>query len=87
MEVTKAQSSIPLEFRHVRDARTAAAEFEAVLVGQLLEGAMAGEGFGLGDGDSSAKTMQDFGRDHLARVIAKSGGLGLADIVEKSLKR
>ena len=87
MEVTKTQSSAPPEFRHVRDAHTAAAEFEAVLVGQLLESALAGEGFGFGDSDSSSKTMQDFGRDHLARVIAKSGGLGLAAIVETGLKR
>lgn len=87
MEITKTQTSTPSEFRHVRDAHTAAAEFEAVLVGQLLESALANEGFSLGGGDSSAKTMQDFGRDHLARVIAKSGGLGLAAIVEKGLKR
>ena len=87
MEVTRTQSSTPSEFRHIRDAHTAAAEFEAVLVGQLLEGALAGEGFGFGDSDASAKTVQDFGRDHLARVIAKSGGLGLAALVEKGLKR
>lgn len=87
MEIAKTQQSVPAEFRHVRDASTAAAEFEAVLVGQLLESALAGEGFGLAGGDSSAKTMQDFGRDHLARVIANSGGLGLAAIVEVGLKR
>jgi len=85
MEITTTQLSTPSDLRHVRDAPSAAAEFEAVLVSQLLEGAFSGEG--LGDGDSTAKTMQDFGRDHLARVIAKSGGLGLAAIVESGLKR
>jgi Rod binding domain-containing protein len=87
MQITTTPSTTLPEFRHIRDARTAAAEFEAVLVGQLLEGALSDEGFGLGGSDASAKTMQDFGRDHLARVIAKNGGLGLAALVENGLRR
>ncbi|MBM3783170.1 MAG: hypothetical protein FJW30_02360 [Acidobacteria bacterium] len=86
MEITPTQRTAG-EFSHVKDSRSAATEFEAVLIGHLLQSAFAESGLGLGDTDSGSKTMLDFGREHLSRVISQGGGLGLAKIVETGLKR
>jgi Rod binding domain-containing protein len=75
------------EIQPIKDTQSAAGEFEALLIGQMLESAFSENGMGLGDSDSGAKAMMDFGREHLARVMAKGGGLGLASVVEAGLKR
>lgn len=70
----------------VKDTKDAAREFEAIMIGKLLESAFADGKTGFGDSeDSGGQTMLEFGREHLARVIAQGGGLGLAKIVERGL--
>lgn len=72
----------------VKDTKSAAREFEAMLIGQLMSSAFSSEQMGLGgETDSSAQTMLDFGREHLSRVIAEGGGLGLGKLIESGLAK
>ena len=74
------------EIGKVKDTKSAAREFEAVLIGQLMSSAFSPDQMGLGgEMDSGAQTMLDFGREHLSRVIAEGGGLGLGKLVESGL--
>lgn len=74
------------EVRKVHDTRSAAREFEALLIGQLLSSAFSSDQMGLGGGiDSGGQTMLDMGREHLARTIAEGGGLGLGKLIEAGL--
>ncbi len=71
----------------VRDVAGAAKEFEALLIGELLGTAFSPENVSMGgEADSSSTTMLEFGREHLARMIADGGGFGLAKLVESGLK-
>lgn len=68
--------------------RDAAAQFEALLLGQLLK-SMHGDGSGgwLGTGEDQASTaMLEIADEHLARVLAAQGGLGLANLVVEGLE-
>ena len=59
------------EVKKVSDTKSAAREFEALLIGQLMNSAFSAESMGLsGEVDSGGQTMLDFGREHLSRVIA-----------------
>ena len=70
----------------VNDTKSAAREFEALLIGQLMSSAFSPDSMGLGgEMDSGAQTMLDFGREHLSRVIAEGGGLGLGKTIETAL--
>ncbi|MBI2689775.1 MAG: hypothetical protein HYX27_25990 [Acidobacteria bacterium] len=76
------------EVSKVKDTKTAAREFEALLIGQLMNSAFSSEQMGLGgDTDSGSQTMLDFGREHLSRLIAEGGGLGLGKLIENGLKQ
>ena len=75
------------EVGKVKDTKSAGREFEAMLIGQLMQSAFSPEQLGLGgEADSGGQTMLDFGREHLSRVIAEGGGLGLAKLVESGLR-
>lgn len=67
------------------DLRKAAADFEALVLTELLrEIRFAGP-----DGeqsDQASSTMLGFGHEQMARAIAASGGLGLASIAVKGLE-
>jgi flagellar protein FlgJ len=67
----------------------AAAQFEALLLGQLLRAmhdpASAGW-MGTGD-DQAGATMLEVAQEHLARVLAAQGGFGLARMVVQGLER
>jgi Rod binding domain-containing protein len=74
----------------VKDTKSAAREFEAMLIGQLMQSAFSPQQMGLGgegEMDSGGQTMLDFGREHLARVIAEGGGLGLGKLIESGLAK
>ena len=72
----------------VKDTKSAGREFEAMLIGQLMQSAFSPEQMGLGgETDSSGQTMLDFGREHLSRVIAGGGGLGLGKLIESGLAK
>jgi len=74
------------EVGKVKDTKSAAREFEAMLIGQLMESAFSTEQLGLGgEVDSGGQTMLEFGREHLSRVIAEGGGLGLGKLIESGL--
>lgn len=66
----------------------AAADFEALMIGELLRAAregnsvMSGEN---GEDDSIADTAMSIGEQGLAKVLASHGGIGLAKMAEKSL--
>ena len=76
------------EVGKVKDTKSAGREFEAMLIGQLMQSAFSPEQMGLGgETDSSGQTMLDFGREHLSRVIAGGGGLGLGKLIESGLAK
>ena len=66
--------------------RRAAEDFEAVFLSQLLGGMMRGLSADgpLGGGDDPFATML---RDEYAKLIARSGGVGVADAVVRQLLR
>lgn len=67
--------------------RAAAAEFEALLIGQMLRSMReAGGGGWLGGADDDAAfALMEMAEQCLAAVLAAQGGLGLARLVEQSL--
>ncbi len=76
------------EVGKVKDTKSAAREFEAMLIGQLMQSAFSAEQIGIGgETDSGGQTMLDFGREHLSRVIAEGGGLGLGKLIEFGLAK
>ena len=76
------------EVGKVKDTKSAAREFEAMLIGQLMQSAFSAEQIGIGgETDSGGQTMLDFGREHLSRVIAEGGGLGLGKLIGSGLAK
>lgn len=67
--------------------RAAAAEFEALLIGQMLRTMReAGGGGWLGGGEQDAAfSLMEMAEQCLAASLAAQGGLGLARLVEQSL--
>jgi len=70
------------------EAGKVASEFEALLIGQILQsmGSTAGGALWGGE-DSSANSMIEFAQEHLAKSIAAGGGLGLAKFVREGLRQ
>jgi len=64
--------------------KAAAQEFEAVLISKLLEGVGPTPGV-VGIGGAAGDVYGSFLRDEYARLIARSGGLGLAASIERTL--
>ena len=66
----------------------AAQQFESLLIGQLLKTSHEAGGSGwLGtDDDDAGQTGIGFGEEQFARMMASSGGLGLASMIESGLK-
>lgn len=62
----------------------AAADFEALLVAQLLKSGRTAGWMGTGEDQASA-SMIEMAKEHLAAVIASSGGLGLRDLLMEGL--
>jgi Rod binding domain-containing protein len=65
---------------------SAAKDFEAILIGQMLH-SIREEGDGwLGTGDEDASTtMFGFGEDQLAKALTSGGGLGLSKVIAAGL--
>lgn len=69
--------------------RKVAAEFESLLIEQMLKFARQSsptDWLG-GDGDKSGSTMAEVAEQQLARAIAAGGGLGLADLIVSGLTK
>jgi Rod binding domain-containing protein len=80
-------STIP---KHDNPAKVheAAQQFESLLIGQLLKTSHEAGGSGwLGtDDDDAGQTGIGFGEEQFSRMIAASGGIGLAPMIESGLK-
>jgi Rod binding domain-containing protein len=67
-------------------AASAAKDFEALLLGQMLKSAR-GDGGWLGtDEDDAGEAAIGIGEEQLARTMAQSGGLGLSKLIESGIR-
>jgi flagellar protein FlgJ len=65
---------------------TAAQDFEALLIGQMLHSMRESGSSWLGTGDDDAgATAFGFGEDQLAKALTKGGGLGLSKVIAAGL--
>ena len=87
-EGTLAQKTHALSGASSSKARKAAEDFEAVFLSQMLksmtEGIKPSEVFGGGSAEETFKVLLN---DEYGKVISKSGGIGLADQVERELMK
>ncbi len=69
--------------------RKVAAEFESLLVAQMLRAMRESSAAGwLGTGDDEAgTTMVEVAEEQFARALAAQGGLGLADLIVAGLRK
>jgi Rod binding domain-containing protein len=68
--------------------RKAAADFEAILIAQMLKSARESGGGATGDADEEDETnstVLELGEQQLAQVLAQNGGLGIAKMVVAGL--
>jgi len=72
------------------DAKQAARQFEAMLIGQMLRSmreASGNKGNWLGGEEAQGSdTMSEFAEQQLGQAISSQGGFGLAPLVEQGLK-
>ena len=66
-----------------KNAPEAAQQFEALLLGQMLQGVHASEE----SEDPTSGTMWDMAAQQFAQVLSKNGGLGLAKLIAAGLDR
>ncbi|MGD0669636.1 MAG: hypothetical protein ABSB23_18915 [Bryobacteraceae bacterium] len=67
--------------------RDAAQQFEALLIGQILE-TVSQDGGWLGSGEDSASSCANgFAQQQLATMMAKQGGFGLSKLIAEGLER
>jgi flagellar protein FlgJ len=66
--------------------RDAAEQFESLLVSQILRSARQTDGGWLGTEDAAGECATDYAEQQFATVIAKQGGLGLANLIVKGLE-
>src|ERR1017187_2432095 len=67
--------------------KTAASQFEALLIGQMLKSMRDSEGGWLGTGqDESASSAMEYAQEMFAQSLSANGGLGMANLVMKGLK-
>jgi flagellar protein FlgJ len=67
-------------------ARDAAQQFEALLIGQMMRSVrQSGSGWLGSDEDASGECATDYAEQQFAAVMAKQGGLGLADMISRGL--
>ncbi len=68
---------------------TAAQQFEALLVGEMLKSAReSGSDGWLGSGESTGDdSAMDMAESQLANALSNSGGLGLAKVIERSMAK
>jgi len=72
----------------LQKTKDAAAQFEALLVGQILKSAHEEEGGWMGAGeDKTASSAMQMADEYLAKALTSHGGLGLARMISSSLDR
>ena len=67
-----------------KDPVEAAKQFEALLIGQMLTAAHTSASVD-GENDSTGEPMWDVAAQQFAMLMAQRGGLGLANLISKSL--
>ena len=68
--------------------KSAAQQFEALLIAQMMKSMRDSEGGWLGTGgDESASSAMEYGQEIFAQAMATSGGLGLAKLVSQGLAK
>lgn len=70
--------------------KSTAQQFEALLIGELLKTSReAGSSgwLGTGDDDEAGQTGIEVGEQEFARMLAASGGLGMAKTIEAGMRR
>jgi peptidoglycan hydrolase FlgJ len=68
--------------------KSAAKQFEALLIGQMMKSMHDSEGGWLGTGsDESSSSAMEYGQELFAQSMANSGGLGLAGMIAKGLDK
>ena len=78
------EAATPDSPKKVKDS---AADFEAMLITQMLRHARESGGGGWTSGeDQAASTMIEVAEEQLGKVIAQAGGLGLANLVAQGLR-
>jgi Rod binding domain-containing protein len=66
--------------------KTAASQFEALLIGQMMKSMHNADGGWLGTGsDDSASSAMEYAEESFAQAMAANGGLGIASLVSKGL--
>lgn len=71
-----------------RSLSEVASEFEGILIGQLLKSARGESAGWMGTGeDQSLASMSDFAEQHVARLLARQGGLGLSRLIAQGLEQ
>ena len=88
---TIAAAAIPIGQAQPKDdpakVASAAKQFEALLIGQMMKSMRDSEGGWLGTGDDeSASSAMEYGQEIFAQAMASSGGLGLSALVVKGLQ-
>lgn len=84
MDVPPLIAATPLaggEFPIPKTATAAAQQFEALLLGQMLQSVHAAED----PEDSTSEPMWDMAAQQFAQVLSKNGGLGLAKLITTGL--
>ena len=76
----------PAATPEVRRVRQTAQDFEALVVQHLLR-TMRQASPGTPDGQGGMRAYRDLMDEELARSLARSGGLGLADVIVRDLVR
>jgi flagellar protein FlgJ len=84
--VFPAPSAVPSAGKEAQKELSAARDFEALLIAQMLR-SIREEGSGwLGTGDDDAgATAVGFGEEQLAKALTKGGGLGLSKVIASGL--
>ena len=68
--------------------RTAASQFEALLIGQMMKSMHSADGGWLGTGsDDSASSAMEYAEESFAQAMASKGGLGIASLVSRGLDK
>jgi Rod binding domain-containing protein len=73
-----------------KNIEEAAQQFEAMMLTQMLRSAKESSGEGAlsdGDDDSTSSTTMDMANSQFAKMLSQNGGLGLAKLIIRDLKR
>lgn len=74
-----------LPARGIAEAEEAARQFESVFLSKMLEGMTTGLSGSVLSGGQAEATWRSFMNDEYAKLISRSGGIGVADAVQKAM--